>query len=228
MKKNFTLLTICFILSGTSFLAAQTYEAESAVLSLGAGSILPVVYADANASGGQYVDAKTGDITFTITIPTDGDYTIYSSSRCGSTKDNYFQIDADERFNLTYAAATSYTKRLIKVHTFTAGDHTVKFIANWGYLLLDNIQVENGTSNGLFDNTLITNSIVKVNGQLITVQPQTSNKYQLRINDVSGKLIFTQSNLFGEISFKLPNLKGVYLMSIGKDTGNEVHKIVVN
>jgi len=130
------------ILAGLFTFAAATdrYEAEDAIVD--ANSVVKT--ANAQASGGYYVDMKTGMLTFQVTMANAGFYSLWV---------NYFLTDPNGKIqnlvvngistgqiSFPYAPAFVYMKAAGKVK-LAAGVNTISITHSWGYVNLDYLEI---------------------------------------------------------------------------------------
>lgn len=152
------ILTVLFCLlftsSFTSGIYAQKYEAENATLAGGASKI-----ACSNCSGGNAVAQGEGNLTFTVTIPAEGFYNIYSRAASPSgDKINEFEIGGNSLdFSLKHNSQYT-TLKLVSAQKLAAGQHQVKLTKSWGWIDIDYIEFERVEETGRFDlnQTLVT------------------------------------------------------------------------
>lgn len=123
MKNNYKLLvSVFFSLLFTSQLFAQRHEAENATLAGGASKI-----ACASCSGGNAVAQQEGNLTFTVTIPTEGFYNIYIRAAApGGNKINKFEIGGNS-LDFSLKQNNQYiTLQLVSAQKLPAGQQQVK------------------------------------------------------------------------------------------------------
>ena len=123
---------------------SNVYEAEFAALS-GNNSIME----DSGASGGKAVGSFAEDndtITFTIVIPSDGNYCLtFTSKGIGGDKYNEVFVDGNTAGELD-SKADIYTDTALHQITFTAGQHTVSIKKSWGWISIDKLTVTEETA----------------------------------------------------------------------------------
>ncbi len=139
-SRLFLFLSFCLL---TTISFSQKYEAELATIT-GTGDNAPVIENNGDASGGQSVSTKDGEISFAINVPADGYYTIdiYSKSPGGDSRENGFGVDNQDAVTVFFPEATSFTKReVFKSIKLTAGAHTVKMVKSWGWINIDYLEV---------------------------------------------------------------------------------------
>jgi len=123
------------ILSIVTFAANTIIEAETATLTSDAA-----VTNDGTASGGQYVQTKSGNLSWQFSETIGQFYDIYITVKAGSHKENGFAINGSS----TTFAVDNTTWESIKVASFVElgiGNHTFEFITSWGWIDFDYIEL---------------------------------------------------------------------------------------
>lgn len=128
---------------GSLPIAAAQYEAENA-----GRSTDTQVITQGDAQGGKkvgYINAATSYVTFTVTAPTTGTYTVnvrYDNGN-GSTSTHNVSIDGGTPFAVSYPTTVDWGRFQWAQFTasLTAGTHTLKFTKGTGFAELDQIQL---------------------------------------------------------------------------------------
>ncbi|MCL2183084.1 MAG: beta-mannosidase [Chitinispirillia bacterium] len=156
MRKNIIALSAAIALSASAALAAGKYEAEAA------GSLQPCsasgdaacTVADAAASGGSYVNMRAGSLTFNVSAPTAGFYTIWTqySQTCDDSKVQNLVVNNAAAGTMTFPMTGPYNGAECGPASFqnikaagkvklNAGANTVAITNSWGWVSLDYIEV---------------------------------------------------------------------------------------
>lgn len=121
--------------------AADRYEAESAIVD--ENSVQKV--ADAAASGGFYVSMKEGLLSFRITMPTAGFYTLWTSYAQPNDPNGKIQNlsvngSAKGQISFPYRVGFASIKASAKIR-LEAGANTIEIQKSWGWVDIDYIEV---------------------------------------------------------------------------------------
>ncbi|RDV16158.1 T9SS C-terminal target domain-containing protein [Pontibacter diazotrophicus] len=214
MDKTFTILLGLLVASlFTSKVLAQKYEAENATLAGGASKI-----ACAGCSGGSAVAQGEGNLTFTVTIPTEGFYNIYIKAAAPSgDKINKLEIGGNT-LDFSLKQNNQYTThKLVSAQKQAAGQHQVKISKSWGWIDIDYIEFESVDGTDRFD----------LNQTLVTPNPtkEATALYNFLLDNYGDKIIsgvmtlnsFDESEWLKENTGKEPALLGIDFMHSGRD-----------
>jgi len=115
---------------------ATQYEAESASYSGDAAKA-----SDGSASGGAYVQMKTGGISFNnIQVSTAGKYAIKIHYKADSDKVNNLSVNGSSAGSMDFPKASSWADVSTSV-TLKAGTNTIEIVKNWGWIDVDYIDI---------------------------------------------------------------------------------------
>lgn len=137
-SKNIFLL--CLLITFSTSLFAQKYEAESAVFSEGAAAANALI-----ASGGSYVQMKEGNLNFSVQVASKGLYTlkIQFSQTYGDTKTQNLSVNASNVGSVTFLK-TGETLTFTAIETtvrLNAGTNTISINNSWGWVDIDYIEL---------------------------------------------------------------------------------------
>lgn len=138
-KPHFT--SLCALLALIPALAsAARYEAESAIVD--ANSVVQVT--SASASGGSYVNMKEGTLSFSVTAPTAGPYTLWANYSVDDPNGKIQNISVNGVSAGQASFPLSVEFKTIKASAkivLKAGANTISITKSWGWVLLDYIEV---------------------------------------------------------------------------------------
>lgn len=126
-----------FGLAATTVFAADKYEAEDATFGDGVSKLT-----SANASGGAYLKMESGDIDFTVTVPSAGNYSIaiHYAGTYGEKLNNLL-VDGTKVAEITFASGKAFTD-VVSVAALKAGTNKISIGKSWGWIDVDYITVE--------------------------------------------------------------------------------------
>ena len=137
----------CFLFSGS--VAAQTIrlEAEKATLS-GGGDSPAQIKDDSSCSGGKYVDTRGGNLAFSLTIATAGNYAVIAKAKSPyGDKINTFRFDGGNSKDISFSKGDNFVEvPIVDSYYFSAGTHKIEMIASWGWIWLDYIEIKPSTA----------------------------------------------------------------------------------
>ena len=114
------------------------YEAEQASLTGGA----LVANSLGGYSGTGYADQRGGDITFDITVPYNGQYTLgFRYSNSNEYKENDLLVNGQFIQILAFNGASDWSMLQVGPISLNAGTNTVTVQKNWGWIYLDYMEV---------------------------------------------------------------------------------------
>ncbi|WP_207428932.1 glycosyl hydrolase [Pedobacter sp. SYSU D00535] len=189
-------------------LSGPILEAEKGTLAGGA-----VAVADANRSGGFFVEQNSGSISFQVSIPADGYYNVYlNAASPHGEKTNIVAIDGVSS-NFTTPFNTAYVDyKVVNSFKLTAGTHTIAINNSWGYIQVDFLRLEEIDPASRFN----------INTSLVTVgaTAQANNVYQFLRNNYGKKILsgvmtlnsFDETNWLKQNTGKEPAIMGLDFM----------------
>ena len=140
-------------------------EAENAVFS-GGGTNPAQIVNDPSCSGGKYVDTRDGNLTFSFTVAEAGYYKITAQVKSSyGDKVNKFRFDGDNTTDISFFKNNTFEEFLVAdPYFFSAGNHTIEMIKNWGWILFDYLEISPSSA-----------AIIKFDIQpLVTPEPSTA------------------------------------------------------
>ena len=149
MMRNILIAASAVLITAASVFSADKYEAEGATLSDGAQTA-----SSSSASGGSYVQMKGGNLSFAVTVPAAGFYTVWArfSQTCDDSKAQNLVVNGTQVGQITFPAtgphngndcgpvAFEYFKAAGKVR-LNAGADTIEITNSWGWVDIDYIEV---------------------------------------------------------------------------------------
>ena len=125
-----------------SMAAAIRVEAEDAVP---ANDHKLEITADANASGGKYVEMGEGDLAFTVNMPSEGYYTLYVNYKLPTERGNKTQnltLNGSSAGQITFGSADDFTvlKAAGKIK-LKKGENAIGITHSWGWVGIDYIEI---------------------------------------------------------------------------------------
>lgn len=117
-------------------------EAENAQLS-GGNDNFAQIESDVNCSGGKYVNTREGNIAFTFTISSGGDYHIIAKAKSPSgNKINTFRFDKDHSKEISFSKSDDFREITVAdSYYLSAGSHTIEMIKSWGWIQFDYLEI---------------------------------------------------------------------------------------
>jgi len=117
-------------------------EAENAVFSGGGTSPVQIVN-DPDCSGGKYADTREGNLTFTFSVSEPGNYQIIAKVKSPyGDKVNTFRFDGENTKDISFPQNNVFTEVTVAdPYFFTAGNHTIEMIKNWGWIQFDYLEI---------------------------------------------------------------------------------------
>jgi len=157
-------------------------EAENAVIS-GGGSNSAIIVDDSNCSGGKYVETRESNLKFSFTIAVEGNYKIITKVKAShGDKINKFRINGEHTIDVHFRRNNTFEEFIVvDPYYFSAGNHTIEMINDWGYILFDYLEISPSTV-----------AVVEFDIQpLVTLQPtaNTAKLYQFLLNNFQQKII---------------------------------------
>ncbi len=206
------LCLVCFLIS-SSALFAQRFEAENASLSGGASKL-----ACATCSGSFAVAQGEGNVTFEVSLPKGGFYTLYLRAAApGGDKINKLEIDGNT-LDFALKQNSGYTTlKLVSAQKLVAGQHVLKIIKGWGWINIDYIELEEVDGANRFN----------LNQTLVTPNPTPEAKalYDFLLDTYGDKIIsgvmtlnsMDEVNWLKQSTGKEPALVGIDFMHSGRN-----------
>jgi mannan endo-1,4-beta-mannosidase len=173
MKKTL-LLSFATVTLFFQTVAAQKFEAENATLAGGAMKITC-----ATCSGGNAVEQRDGNLTFTFNTTTTGYVDVYLMASAGSEKTNILDIDGATSTFVT--TSTTYTRvKILSSLRLNSGSHTMKITKSWGWANYDYIEFVS-----------VAAPVYNINPSLVTANATTEAKclYQFLKDNYGKKII---------------------------------------
>ncbi len=117
---------------------SKRYEAEEAALTNGA----VVESALSGYSGTGYVNQKDGDISFKVTLPEEGKYTLsFRYSNGNSKKENDLVVNGTPLSTVVFDATNEWRTISVNKVSLKTGENTILIKKNWGWINLDYIEI---------------------------------------------------------------------------------------
>lgn len=125
-----------------SMAAAIRVEAEDAVP---ADDHKLEITAEANASGGKYVEMGEGDLAFTVNMPSEGYYTLYVNYKLPTERGNKTQnltLNGSSAGQVTFGVSDDFTvlKAAGKIK-LKKGENAIGITHSWGWVGIDYIEI---------------------------------------------------------------------------------------
>ena len=149
MMRKILIATSAVLVTAASVFSADKYEAESATLSDGAQTA-----SSSGASGGSYVQMKGGNLSFDVTVPSAGFYTVWAqfSQTCNDSKAQNLVVNGTQVGQITFPGTGPYNGDVCGPVAFEhfkaagkvrlrAGANTVAITNSWGWVDIDYIEV---------------------------------------------------------------------------------------
>jgi len=96
-------------------------------------------------SGTGYIDSQEGDVSVTINVETEGLYNLiigYCLPEDRSPKEQSLYVNGTQMGNYGFGISNEFTELTIKSIKLKAGENTIEFRKNWGWVLYDYLAVE--------------------------------------------------------------------------------------
>ena len=122
-------------------------EAENAVFS-GGGTNPAQIANDANCSGGKYVNTRESNLKFSFAIAKAGHYKIVAKAKSSDgDKVNTFRFDGEHNIDISFHKNNTFEEFIVAdPYYFTAGNHTIEMVKNWGWIQLDYLEISPSTT----------------------------------------------------------------------------------
>lgn len=209
--------------------ANEKYEAEKGTRTGDAS-----IDSSASASGGQYVQMKGGNLSFSVNVTTDGLYNmkVVFSQTYGDTKTQNLQINGETSGSIVFPRTGSKLtfKEVENVIRLKAGTNTIAITNSWGWVDIDYIQLSayQKTTFNVDPNPATPNpseGAVKVyqflrdNFQKKTISGVMTGDVLVGNDPISSVFMQKEVKFVHDASGKHPVIVGLdFLMSTGKDT----------
>jgi mannan endo-1,4-beta-mannosidase len=217
--------------------ADTRYEAEDAIVDENSVELV----ADAEASGGSYINMKEGNLSFTVTAATAGFYTLwvtYSQPFDENGKIQDLTVNGASKGQISFPVCSTFVsvKGSAKIK-LSAGSNTIGIVHSWGWVNIDYIEL-----------TPYVETPFTISGNLVTPNPSENAlkmysflREHFQKNVVSGVMTSTVMRTDGkytpnpleeqievayiiEFSGKAPALLGLdFIHGSGKESDNEWH-----
>ncbi len=127
-----------FSLFTLNIFAAQTVrlEAEDATRTVDA-----LITTNGSASGGKYVQTKTGNLTWNFDLASAGSYDVYVSHKGSDHKENTILINGSGVTLVTEKTSSWGVEKIAAFANFSSGSNTIEFQKSWGWIDLDYIEL---------------------------------------------------------------------------------------
>jgi len=206
MKKTLTLLAVMLISSVVLiFPAPAIYQAENGTLS---GGLNTTTY-----SGTQcvYYDGSPGDYCqVTVNVPSAGMYTITLRIASPSgPKTNDLYANGVYQTSVTDAQSTSFVTYTAGMVPLNAGNNTLRFTHNWGWMYLDWFGVEAATLPPLS----VADTLVNTNSTQATKCLMSYLASQYGVKTISGQCGTADVTWINTATAKYPAIKGFDMMA---------------
>ena len=138
--KILTATTLAF--SSYSLAEALRYEAEAAIP---ADDHNAEAVADANASGGKYVEMGSGNLLFDIEMPSEGYYTLYVNYKLPTDRGSKTQnltLNGSSAGQVTFGVSDEFSKiKAAGKIKLAKGKNTIGIEKSWGWVGIDYIEI---------------------------------------------------------------------------------------
>ncbi|CAM3809080.1 glycosyl hydrolase [Pontibacter korlensis] len=134
----YSFLFISILLSITIQAYAQKYEAENATLTGGATR-----QACSSCSGGYFVAQGEGKLSFNVTLPQSGFYTlVLRASAPNGDKTNIVAVNETTTDFILGQSNTYASHKVVHTLKLESGQHTIEIRKSWGWINIDYIELE--------------------------------------------------------------------------------------
>lgn len=197
--------------SFTTVADSKRYEAEEATLLNGAA----IEKSISGFSGSGYVNQKDGDISFTVTVPETGPYSMnisYFSEN--QRKENDLYINNAKVANLTFEPAGKWSIFPLSKVILNKGSNTITIKKNWGWTYYDYIEIFPQGKETPFDiaTNLVTNN---ASPQAVKLYDFLKENFGKKI--ISGSMELKEADWIFEKTGKQTALVGLDFMNYTRD-----------
>ncbi len=131
-------ISLFILLLGTTIYAESEtirLEAEEATTTSNAE-----IMSNSSASGGKFVQTKNGNVTWNFDLESSGSYDIFISHKGSEHKENSVSINGSAA-NLITDNTEWEKEKVAAFANLTAGNNTIEFQKNWGWIEVDYIEL---------------------------------------------------------------------------------------
>lgn len=201
---------------------SKRYEAEDATLLNGAA----IEKSISGFSGSGYVNQKDGDISFIITVPEAGSYSLkIGYTNDNQRKENDLYVNNIKLANLTFEPTDKWTIFSLNEVILDKGNNIITIKKNWGWTYFDYIEISPQSENTSFN---ITPNLVTNNASLQATRLYDFLKENFGKKIISGSTGLDEANWIHEKTGKQTALIGLDFMNYTRDWNWVDHTEIVN